>query len=200
MKCWCISAPARCPCRPYSPAGRALPWTRGSRCGRAPARCICSMPRPACAWSKIRLVGGGAPQALTHPSLRDVSPSPALAGRGPGEGLEILAEPQRVIDRRMNIAAGYRIADAEELELALRVGLDRLRLALDDGAQIHLAAIARMRLEGEIELVHRQRAMLDDELVDDALLFLVGVFVLQHGYELVALAIDLRHRVIGRHD
>ncbi len=50
------------------------------------------------------------------------------------------------------------------------------------------------------EFVHRQGAMLDDELVDDPLLLLVGVFVLQHRDQFVALAIDLGHFVVGSHD
>jgi len=61
----------------------------------------------------------------------------------------------------VDIAAGHRVADAEQLKAPLRVGFDRLRLALDDGPQIGLAAIARMGLEREIELVERQGAVLE---------------------------------------
>src|SRR5471030_2674326 len=58
---------------------------------------------------------------------------------------KIFTQPQRVIDRRMDVTAGHRIADPEELELAFRVGFDRLRRALDDGLDVRLTAIARMR-------------------------------------------------------
>src|SRR5262249_6829594 len=69
----------------------------------------------------------------------DGGPPPPSWG---GDSLERHAQSQRVVDRGVDIAAGDGVADAEELEAAVRVGGDRLGLAGDEGLDIHFAAVA----------------------------------------------------------
>ena len=78
-------------------------------------------------------------------------------------------QPQRVVDRGVGVARGDRVADAEELEGALRVDPDRLRPAGDESGVIDGAAVQRKRLQREIEIVQRPRAVIDDDLLDDPL-------------------------------
>ncbi len=59
---------------------------------------------------------------------------------------------------------------------------------------VDLAAVDRVFLEREIELVERQRCLLQHHLVDDALAAVgLGVGAPQRGGDLVALAPEPRH-------
>src|SRR5437667_8360082 len=78
---------------------------------------------------------------------------------------DVLRQPQRVVDRGVNVARGDGVADAVERIEPCGIADDSLRTAGDEGGVIDLAAIARSRLQPEVELVERQGAVLDDDLV-----------------------------------
>ena len=65
----------------------------------------------------------------------------------------------------MDVAARDRVADPEQLEATIGVGEDRLRPAGDQGL-VDLAPLP----EREVEVVRRPRAVLDDDLIGQALL------------------------------
>ena len=54
---------------------------------------------------------------------------------------EILAQSQGVVDRGMDVARRHRVAEAEQLERAIRVCGDGLRSAVDQRLVVHFAAI-----------------------------------------------------------
>src|SRR5438034_11590575 len=78
----------------------------------------------------------------------------------------ILRQTQRVVDRGVDVARGDGVADAVERVAPGGIADDGLRTVGDEGGVIDLAAIARSRLQPEVELVERQGAVLDDDLVD----------------------------------
>ena len=97
----------------------------------------------------------------------------------------------------MDVAAGDRVADAEELELAAPVALDRLGPARHQGLEVELAQVARAGLERKVEVVLRHGAVLDHHLVHGALLLALVVLVPEHRHQTVALSSDLDEPGIG---
>src|SRR5690348_13740662 len=78
---------------------------------------------------------------------------------GFGFASEILAEPERVVDRCVNVAAGDRIAEAiEGVPLPFR---RRLRTACHESGKVDLALVHGTYLEVAIETVYRLGSVLD---------------------------------------
>src|SRR5918994_1922883 len=98
----------------------------------------------------------------------------------------------------MGVAGRYRIADPEEMKGPARVGGMRLWASGQQIRVIHAAEIARQGLELEIEIVGRNRPMIDPHLVDAPLLEDATVIAADRRHEPVAVAPDLcqteRHR------
>ena len=70
----------------------------------------------------------------------------------------------------MDVAARDRVADPEQLIAALLVADDLLWAQFEQGLLVDLAEVRRSGNQVEVELVQRQGAVLDDNVVDDALL------------------------------
>ena len=68
---------------------------------------------------------------------------------------DVLHQPERIIDRRVCVSRADRIADAEELKLAIRVARDLLRAAFSESVVVDCAGVRRQGLEFEIEIVER---------------------------------------------
>src|SRR5215831_7098544 len=96
--------------------------------------------------------------------------SPNVPGRS---GLEVLADPQGVVDGGVDVAAGERIAHAEEQKFARWVREHRLQAVMGEGVIVDLAAVAGAVLQVEIDPVARQGAVLGHHLVHHPLLLLV---------------------------
>src|SRR3546814_3489468 len=79
--------------------------------------------------------------------------------------LDILAQAQRVVDGGVDVTAGDHVADAVEAEAAVRVAALILRPAGDHRLVVDGSKILAQRLQFEVELVERQGAVLDHELV-----------------------------------
>lgn len=60
-------------------------------------------------------------------------------------GSKILAQSDRVQHRRVDIAAGHRIADPEQAIRTVRIAFQRLRMSGEQGVEIGLAAVDRVR-------------------------------------------------------
>src|SRR5215470_12913367 len=99
---------------------------------------------------------------------------PAGPSRG---GSEILREPQSLVDGRVDIARGDRVADPVKRIAAVRIPDEALSAIGDQSLVVDLAEVARARLEREIEILERQRAMLDHDLIDEPLASGFVVFV-----------------------
>src|SRR5215469_287849 len=97
----------------------------------------------------------------------------------------------------MNVAAGERVADAEQLIATVRVRHHLLWLDLDQRAEICLAAICRLSSEFDVYVVVGNRAVLDDDLIDDALHGLTGVLISQRGHQPVGVPLNLAEPMIG---
>ncbi len=104
--------------------------------------------------------------------------------------LKIHGKPERLVNGSVNVARRDRVADAIKQIAALRVADDVLWAILDQGVVVDLAKVARTRLEREIELVERQRAVLDDDLVDLPLLSRLVVFIEEDRDQAVAAAVN----------
>ena len=90
------------------------------------------------------------------------------------------------LDRSVRVSGGHRIADAEQLELAVRIAHDRLRFSGKQLVMRNFTEIARGWLQLEIELVKRDGAVVDDDLVNRSLLGDPAVIAADMGDELVA--------------
>ena len=77
----------------------------------------------------------------------------------PAETLKVLRDPEAVVDRGVGIARGDRIADPEELELAVLVADDGLRLSRKKLIVRDLTQVPGVRLEFEVQFIERDRAM-----------------------------------------
>ena len=86
----------------------------------------------------------------------------------------------------MRVSRRHRIADAEQLELALRIAHDRLRFSSKQLVVRNFAEIARGWLQLEIKLVERDGAVIDDDLVNRPLLGDAAVIAADMGDDLVA--------------
>src|SRR3990167_9144910 len=113
---------------------------------------------------------------------------------------EVLAQPQRVVDRRMGVALGHAVADAEQQIASSALCKARLRLDREQRFDVDLALVARAFLERVVEAFVRTHAVLHHHLVDHPLFLGPGVFVLQHRHQLVALAVDLFQHQVAGHD
>ncbi len=78
---------------------------------------------------------------------------------------KVLCETQRIVDRRMGVARRNRVADAEQPIGSGRIALDGLGSARKQGVIGYFAEVLRARLEFEIEIIQRDRAVIDDDLV-----------------------------------
>src|SRR5215813_814841 len=88
----------------------------------------------------------------------------------------------------MDVAGRDGVADAEEAEATVGIARDLLRLAGDQRVIVDFTAVARLRLQREVELVERQRAVLNHDLIHDAGLRALAVVASDHGGEAVAVA------------
>src|ERR1700741_268055 len=77
------------------------------------------------------------------------------------------AQPVCVEYRRVNVAAGHRISDAGQLIKAVWIAPPLLRAQIEQRLLVYLAEIRRSRHQREVQLVGWQRAVLDDDLIDD---------------------------------
>src|SRR3546814_19058743 len=89
----------------------------------------------------------------------------------------------------MGVARGNGIADPEQLESALRIIPARLWTAFDEGAMVEHAKVARLRLQFEIEVVERNGAVVDDDLVDMPFLAYPAIVAADDGHEAVVPAL-----------
>src|SRR2546423_6479724 len=88
------------------------------------------------------------------------------------------AQAERVEDGGVDIAAGHRVTDAEELVSGAG---DRLRLPGEQGPVVHGAFVGRAGHEFGVELVVGYGAVLDDHLADGAGDLVPGVLAVQRG-------------------
>ena len=79
----------------------------------------------------------------------------------------------------MDVAARDCVADPIQLELARGVRSDGLRLHCQQLPVINSAEVVRERHQVEVQLVVRQRAVLDDDVVDTTLDLEVGILAPQ---------------------
>src|SRR5215475_10938287 len=77
----------------------------------------------------------------------------------------ILHKPDRVVDRRMNIAARDRVADPEQAIAAEHIVDEGLRPPFEHRGIVDLSKIDRARLKLKIETVDWDRAVFDDDHV-----------------------------------
>src|SRR3546814_4153073 len=101
--------------------------------------------------------------------------------------LDILAQPEGVVDGGVDVAAGDGVADTVEAEAAVRVAHRLLRPAGGERVVVDGAEVGAERLQIEVEVVERQSAVLDHELVDLARLHAVGIRSEEHTSELQSL-------------
>lgn len=99
----------------------------------------------------------------------------------------------------MDIAAGDRVADAEQLVAAVGVSDDLLWLQVQQCLLVDFTEIRRPGEQIEIELGRWQCAVFDDHLVDDALPGGVRALVVQVDPEASALASDRGRSLVERH-
>ena len=90
----------------------------------------------------------------------------------------------------MNVARGDRITNPKELKAALGIVDQRLRAPVDQGREVELAQIRRFRLQGKVEVVDRQGAVLDDDLIDQSFLAGLVILVVETSAKLVALTLN----------
>src|SRR5262249_8988424 len=76
-------------------------------------------------------------------------------------GSKRLGKAEPVIDRRVNVSGGNRIADSEELIRAIGVRTECLLPAIDESRIIDLAAVDRTLLQLEVEIVERRGSIFD---------------------------------------
>ena len=81
---------------------------------------------------------------------------------------EVLTEPEGVVDRRVDVAAGDGVADAEQLEAARRVGVDLLRQPVDERVMIQLAEVDRRRHEVVVQPIVGENTVVAHDCVDDS--------------------------------
>src|SRR6266516_5976335 len=97
----------------------------------------------------------------------------------------------------MNVAASSRVADSEQLIATVRVRRQPLWLDLDQRVEVYFAGVDRPVFELGVHVVVGDRAVLYDDLIDDALHRATGVFVSQHRDQAAGVAANLAAPVIG---
>ena len=94
--------------------------------------------------------------------------------------LEILAQPQRVVDRRVHVTLGHAVADAEQQVAVTALLKAWLRLDREQGFDVDLAFVARALLHRVVDFLVRAHAVFDDHLVHHPLLLGAGVFAVSY--------------------
>src|SRR3546814_2128030 len=89
--------------------------------------------------------------------------------------LDILAQPEGVVDGCVDVAAGDGVADTVEAEAAVRVAYRLLRPAGGERVVVDGAEVGAERPQIVVEVVERQSAVLDPEMVDLASIHAVGL-------------------------
>ena len=105
-------------------------------------------------------------------------------------GLDILRESKGVVDRRMRIARRDGVTDAEELELTLGIAVNGLRLTGNQPALRHFAEIDRCGLQLEVQIIERDRPVIDDHLIDCPLFRYATVVTANVTHQAIALLLD----------
>ncbi len=91
----------------------------------------------------------------------------------------------------MSVARGHGIADAEELELALRIARRQSEASPATNWSCEISPrLVESGFQLEIKLIERDCAMVDDDLVDRALLCDTAVVAADMGNELIAVLFD----------
>src|SRR5690349_12416687 len=90
----------------------------------------------------------------------------------------------------MRVAGRDRIADAEELEQTFGVAVQHLRPAGEEVVLRHLSEVRGQGPEREIELVERDRAMVDHHLIEAPALCYAAIVAADVRDELIALFLD----------
>lgn len=110
---------------------------------------------------------------------------------------EILAQPKRVENRRMDIAACNRVPNTEKHEVAFRVKLKILLLSAQQCVLIGDAVVARVLATFLIDLVHRQRAMFHYDVIDQPRYVRSAVLIRECDLELVTFAFNALDPRVG---
>lgn len=100
----------------------------------------------------------------------------------------VLCQTKRIVDCRMGIARGDRIADPEEPVGAIRIALDRLGGSRKQGVVGDFAKVLRAGLEVEIKVIQRDRAVVDDDLVDGPRFRHAAIIAADMGDKLIAVS------------
>src|SRR5689334_20305079 len=79
--------------------------------------------------------------------------------------LKVLHQPQRVVDGGVDVAAGYGVADAEEGVAVAEAGEGWLGAGGGERVLVGEAVVERAGLQLVVELVGRDGAVLDDDVV-----------------------------------
>src|SRR5579883_3342764 len=135
---------------------------------------------------------------MSFPPSAGAGTGGAYPPRRPRIRLQVLREPESVVNGGVDVARRLRVADPIEGVAAAGIPYQLLGPVGDERAMVDLAKISRARLELEIKIFEGQRAVLDHDLIHQPFAPGLVVFVEERRGEPIARAHDLLKPQIER--